>query len=163
MRADPRFLLPILGLLVAIPLYSVARGGGLTAGRRADADPGAAVLSKAARSKASGIRVEVSGIVESVLPVEPDSLEQRFLVRVTPEVAVNVVHEIRAGLVPLGVGDRLRIRGLYQWTADGGVIGQTHNPLNGLEPGGWVLHGGVFYPPHDVWVGASESEQAAEE
>lgn len=40
--------------------------------------------------------------------------------------------------VPLGLGDRVRVRGLYEWNASGGLVHWTHGDPMGEEEGGWI-------------------------
>ncbi len=155
MRTGPKLLIPIIGLLVAIPLYSRVGDPGTAGVTSGFEDPGAAIVSRAIRSKTTGILVETSGVVERVSETQPGSSAQRFLVRLSTDVAVKVVHEARTNPVPLAVGDRVRIRGRYQWSADGGFIGGTHDILEAAGPGGWVLHQGIFYPTR---TGSSDNE-----
>jgi hypothetical protein len=42
--------------------------------------------------------------------------------------------------VPLGMGDRVKLRGLYEWNDLGGLLHWTHrDPLEDGE-GGWILY-----------------------
>ena len=43
-----------------------------------------------------------------------------------------------ASRVPVGIGDRVRFRGLYEWNDLGGLVHWTHHDPHGLEDGGWV-------------------------
>jgi hypothetical protein len=40
--------------------------------------------------------------------------------------------------VPLGVGDRVQFRGLYEWHDLGGLIHWTHRDPHGLQDGGHI-------------------------
>lgn len=50
-----------------------------------------------------------------------------------------VAHNIEvAPRVPVGMGDRLHFRGIYEWNELGGVVHWTHHDPHGLEAGGWI-------------------------
>lgn len=160
MRANPRFLLPIVGLFIALPLYSKVGGAGPTAVELGIDDPGATLISKAIRSKQSGFVVETTGLIEDVAPFDADAPEQRFSIRLDENVTVLVAHEIEDQAVPLAVGDRVRVRGRYQWTEEGGIIVGTSNSSDGIE--GWILHNGLFYPSTGRLLGRRATERTAD-
>jgi len=45
----------------------------------------------------------------------------------------------------LRTGDRVDVRGEYEWNARGGVIHWTHHDPQGRHPGGWLRHRGRLY------------------
>ncbi len=47
--------------------------------------------------------------------------------------------------VPVEVGHRARVRGMYEWNEKGGLIHWTHRDPGGGRLGGWVLHQGRLY------------------
>ena len=50
-----------------------------------------------------------------------------------------------AGRVPVGMGDRVYVRGLYEWNDLGGLVHWTHrDPLEDSD-GGWVRYGRNTY------------------
>lgn len=93
----------------------------------------------------SGEMVEVSGTVEAVLPDDHDgSRHQRFIVRLSSGQTLLVAHNIDlAERVPLNEGDRLRVRGEYEWNDRGGVLHWTHHDPEGRRAGGWIEHEGL--------------------
>ena len=66
---------------------------------------------------------------------------QRFVIDVGDRQTLPVAHNINvADRVPLGMGDRVRVRGLYEWNDLGGLLHWTHHdPLEDGE-GGWILY-----------------------
>jgi len=54
---------------------------------------------------------------------------------------VLVAHNIDlAERVPLGLGDRLHYRGMYEWNDLGGLVHWTHEDPMGVEEGGWIRY-----------------------
>jgi hypothetical protein len=52
-----------------------------------------------------------------------------------------IAHNIEiADRVPIGLGDRLSFRGMYEWNDLGGLVHWTHDDPMGIEPGGWVRY-----------------------
>lgn len=43
-----------------------------------------------------------------------------------------------ADRVPLGIGDRVRVRGMYEYNGQGGLVHWTHRDPMGIEDGGWI-------------------------
>ena len=70
---------------------------------------------------------------------DPGSRHQRFVVSVPGGQTLLIAHNAELGeRIPLGLGDRIRFRGLYEWNDLGGLVHWTHtDPLGELE-GGWV-------------------------
>jgi hypothetical protein len=42
--------------------------------------------------------------------------------------------------VPVGIGDRIRFRGQYEWNDLGGLVHWTHHDPLGETAGGWVRY-----------------------
>ena len=84
--------------------------------------------------------IEDTGIVRRLLSDDNDqSRHQRFIVRLGTGQTLLIAHNIDiASRVPIGVGDRVRFRGLYEWNDLGGLVHWTHHDPHGLEDGGWV-------------------------
>jgi hypothetical protein len=81
------------------------------------------------------------------LPDDGDGTRhQRFIIDVGDRQTLLVAHNINvADRVPLGMGDRVRVRGLYEWNDLGGLLHWTHHdPLEDGE-GGWILYRRITY------------------
>jgi hypothetical protein len=90
--------------------------------------------------------VTLAGRVERTLPDDQQgSRHQRFVLRLDEDLTVLVAHNLDlAPRVPLERGDRLRLRGEYEWNARGGVVHWTHHDPAG-KPGGWIDFDGRRY------------------
>jgi hypothetical protein len=117
--------------------------------QRADdaASDGADAVEQAFLNRTSDLVVEVEGAVERLLADDNDgSRHQRFIVRLAGGRTLLVAHNIDlAERVPLGVGDRVRLRGEYEWSERGGVLHWTHHDPGGRRVGGWIEHAGTRY------------------
>jgi hypothetical protein len=70
------------------------------------------------------------------------SRHQRILVDIAGR-SVLIAHNIDlAERVPVERGDRIRVRGEFEWNDKGGVIHWTHRDPDGRRRGGWIEHGG---------------------
>lgn len=95
----------------------------------------------------SGRWIEAAGTVIRLLS-DDDSPErhQRFVLDAGAGRTLLVLHNLDlAERVPLGLGDRVRLRGLYEWNAQGGVVHWTHADPMGIEDGGWIRWRGREY------------------
>ena len=64
---------------------------------------------------------------------------QRFVVAVGSGQTLLIAHNLDiAERVPLGLGDRVKVRGIYEFNDEGGVVHFTHRDPHGEEAGGWV-------------------------
>jgi len=72
------------------------------------------------------------------LPDDDDgSRHQRFIIDIGDHQTLLIAHNIElADRVPLGMGDRVRVRGLYEWNDLGGLVHWTHDDPLGEEDGG---------------------------
>lgn len=71
---------------------------------------------------------------------------QRFILDLRNGQTVLVAHNIDlAERVPLGVGDRVSFRGVYEWNELGGLVHWTHHDPLGLEDGGFVKYRTRYY------------------
>ena len=97
--------------------------------------------------KISDALVQVSGAVERVLGDDNEgSRHQRFIVELASGHTVLVAHNIDlASRVPLRRGDRVEVKGEYEWTELGGVIHWTHRDPRGRHEHGWIRHQGEIY------------------
>ena len=98
-------------------------------------------------SQQSGVMVSTIGEVTRILADDiKGSRHQRFIVMTQDEVSVLIAHNIDlASSVPINVGDRVSIRGQYEWNHKGGVIHWTHHDPNKSHPEGWIIHNGNKY------------------
>jgi len=89
----------------------------------------------------------VAGRVTRQLPDDNEgSRHQRFILELAGGHSLLVSHNIDlAPRVPLSDGDRLTIRGRYEWNERGGVIHWTHHDPQGRREGGWIEHGDRRY------------------
>lgn len=93
--------------------------------------------------------IECAGEVVHILPTDNyGSRHQQFLVEVGPKITLKIAHNIDlADPVPIEKGDRVEMKGEYEWNDKGGVLHWTHhNPSpNPIKPGGWIKHKGKLY------------------
>jgi hypothetical protein len=69
------------------------------------------------------------------------SRHQRFILQLPGRQTLLIAHNINlAQRVPVGLGDRIRFRGMYEWNDLGGLVHWTHRDPQGIEDGGWVSH-----------------------
>jgi hypothetical protein len=85
--------------------------------------------------------------VTRLLPDDHDgSRHQRFILQLRSRQTLLIAHNIDlARRIPLGMGDRVRFRGLYEWNDLGGLVHWTHHDPHGNEDGGWVSHRRKIY------------------
>ncbi|MEM9208757.1 MAG: DUF3465 domain-containing protein [Pseudomonadota bacterium] len=89
----------------------------------------------------------VNGRVVSLLSDdEADERHQRLILDVRGGQTLLVAHNIDlANRVPVSLGDRLSLRGLFEWNPQGGLIHWTHHDPMGIEEGGFIEHNGKRY------------------
>ena len=69
------------------------------------------------------------------------SRHQRFILQLANRDTLLVAHNIDlAKRVPLGMGDRVKFRGMYEWNNLGGLVHWTHHDPQGIEKGGWIVY-----------------------
>ena len=74
------------------------------------------------------------------------SRHQRFVLQIKNRATLLLAHNIDlAERVPLGVGDRIRFRGMYEWNELGGLVHWTHHDPLGVEDGGWIQYRRKIY------------------
>lgn len=90
----------------------------------------------------TGTWIEESGIVRRLLSDDnDDSRHQRFVLDLRNGQTVLIAHNIDlADRIPLGLGDRIRFRGMYEWNDLGGLVHWTHRDPLGIEDGGYVKY-----------------------
>lgn len=84
--------------------------------------------------------VEAGGQVIRLLSDDHEgSRHQRFIIATGSGQTLLIAHNIDvAPRVPVGMGDRVRFRGVYEWNDLGGVIHWTHHDPRGEIDGGWI-------------------------
>ena len=113
--------------------------------------PAAAAANRAVleayRQRQSNLWVEVTGVVERVLPDDrAGSRHQRFILGLDDGQTLLVSHNIDvAARAPVARGDSVELRGEYEWNEQGGVVHWTHHDPEGRTPGGWIRTGGRTY------------------
>lgn len=69
------------------------------------------------------------------------SQHQRFVLRLKDGQTLVIAHNVDlADRVPVGLGDRIRFRGMYEWNDLGGLVHWTHHDPMGTEDGGWIRY-----------------------
>ena len=59
---------------------------------------------------------------------------------------VLIAHNIDlAQRAPVGLGDRVYFRGMYEWNELGGLVHWTHDDPQGVEDGGWLRYRRKIY------------------
>jgi hypothetical protein len=88
----------------------------------------------------TGTWIEGTGIVRRMVRDDNDgSRHQRFVLDMRNGQTVLIAHNIDlAERVPVGIGDRIRFRGMYEWNDLGGLVHWTHRDPLGVEDGGYV-------------------------
>ena len=67
------------------------------------------------------------------------SKHQKFLIKLASDVTLLVAHNIDlAPRAPVQKGDRIKIKGRYEWNNRGGVLHWTHHDPKGKKEGGWI-------------------------
>lgn len=108
-------------------------------------EAGARRVARAFEARESGFMVTLHGRVDRLLADDRDgSRHQRFLLRLENGPTLLVAHNIDlADRAPVEVGDRVRLRGQYEWNERGGVLHWTHHDPDGSHPEGWIEVDGV--------------------
>jgi hypothetical protein len=86
--------------------------------------------------------VEGAGLVKKLLPDDNNpSRHQRFILDMRNGQTLLIAHNLNlATKVPVGLGDRIRFRGMYEWNELGGLVHWTHaDPLRADE-GGYIKY-----------------------
>lgn len=110
---------------------------------------GSKAVLEAFRNRQSNVMVEnVSGAVEALLPDDAEgSRHQRFIIRIGRDQTVLVVHNIDMAprINNLIKGDRVSVKGEYEWNERGGLIHWTHQDPRSSHEDGWIEHRRVRY------------------
>lgn len=99
-------------------------------------------MSEAFKKTDDGSWIEVSGFVRRLLSDDNEgSRHQRFIIDIGNRQTLLIAHNIDlAERIPLGMGDRVRVRGMYEWNELGGLVHWTHHDPHGVETGGYVRY-----------------------
>ena len=69
------------------------------------------------------------------------SRHQRFVLELRTRQTLLIAHNIDlAERVPVGMGDRLRLRGMYEFNDLVGLVHWTHRDPMGILAGGWIQY-----------------------
>ncbi|MGB5624275.1 MAG: DUF3465 domain-containing protein [Woeseiaceae bacterium] len=90
----------------------------------------------------TGTWIEIKGVVTRLLSNDNDgSRHQRFILDIGNRATLLIAHNIDlAKRVPVGMGDRVQVRGMYEWNDLGGLVHWTHHDPQGVEDGGYVRY-----------------------
>lgn len=99
-------------------------------------------MSEAFQKSDTGSWIEVTGFVKKLLSDDDDgSRHQRFIIDTGSRRSLLIAHNIDlAKRIPVGIGDRVHVRGMYEWNELGGLVHWTHHDPNGVEDGGHVRY-----------------------
>ncbi len=146
--------LAVAALIVATGLVApgcASSGGGAAPGSGDETPVGAdgdAILTQAFADRAADLQVEGRGTVVRILADDTDgSRHQRFILGLASGQTLLVAHniDVAARVEGLDVGDRVAFRGVYEWSAEGGIIHWTHHDPGGEHAPGWLRHAGTTY------------------
>ena len=139
-RGGLRWLVLLLAVVSSLQYFSV------------ELPPDAAIaletpLQQAIEKQRSGVWVEAEGkVVKRLREDRHGDRHQRFIIRVAGGQTLLVSHNIDlAPKVPLRQGDRVGLRGRYEWNEKGGLIHWTHHDPQGRRQGGWIEYAGKTY------------------
>lgn len=104
-------------------------------------------MNKSFSKRDTGTWIEVTGFVKRLLSDDnDDSRHQRFILEVGAGRTLLIAHNIDlVDRVPLGLGDRVHVRGMYEWNDLGGLVHWTHRDPLGVEDGGWIRYRARVY------------------
>lgn len=113
--------------------------------------PDDAAVCSAYDGQRSGVEVVADGEVGRVLGVRPgrEGAHEGFLLRLSSGCRLTVRVETNTdftGDIPLRQGDRVSVKGEYEYYERGGVIHWTHRDPRGHHANGYVdVHGTMYY------------------
>lgn len=105
-------------------------------------------LQTAFERKQNNVQVEGQGKVLKTLPDDnKGSRHQRFILKLNSGQTLLVAHNIDLSpkIKGLKKGDEVAFFGVYEWSAQGGVIHWTHHDPQGRHIDGWLKHNGRIY------------------
>ena len=78
-------------------------------------------------------------VIKNLKDDKKGSQHQKFLVELAPDITLLVAHNIDlAPRAPVVKGDKIKIKGRYEWNNRGGVVHWTHHDPKGKKEGGWI-------------------------
>ena len=88
----------------------------------------------------SGTWIEVSGLVVGLLHDDRVGAQhQRILLGISRKRTLLIAHNVElAGRVPVGMGEGIPVRGMYEWNDLGGLVHWTHHDPHSTEEGGYI-------------------------
>lgn len=101
----------------------------------------------AAKNQRSGWWLETEGVVIKNLKDDTKGHQhQKFLIKLAPDITLLVAHNIDlAPRATVQQGDKIKIRGRYEWNNRGGVLHWTHHDPKGRKEGGWIYANGKYF------------------
>jgi hypothetical protein len=108
---------------------------------------GSSGITSSYQKKDTGCWIEESGFVRRLLTDDNDgSRHQRFVLQLKDRTTLLIAHNVDlAQRVPIGMGDRIKFRGMYEWNELGGLVHWTHHDPHGIEDGGWIRYRRKIY------------------
>ena len=99
-------------------------------------------MSESFQKSDTGSWIEVAGFVKKLLSDDNEgSRHQRFVLDIGSRRSLLIAHNIDlAKRVPVGMGDRVQVRGMYEWNELGGLVHWTHHDPHGVEDGGHIRY-----------------------
>lgn len=85
-------------------------------------------------------------VVKNLKDDTKGSQHQKFLIELAPDITLLVAHNIDLSpRAPVAKGDKIKIKGRYEWNNRGGVLHWTHHDPKGKKEGGWIYADGRYY------------------
>ena len=140
-----------IAVLAAIGLIYLAiewqRGGSNDRSEGLDGASSTVAVETLFAERRSGVFVEIEGeVLRMLADDERGSRHQRFIVELAGGHTLLISHNIDlASKVPIRRGDRVAVRGEYEWNDRGGLLHWTHDDPQGRRTGGWIRHRGEIY------------------
>jgi hypothetical protein len=124
--------------------------GGACAACSTTQTPNDRAVCDAYSAQRSGVEVVADGTVTRVLGVAPGrtSPHEGFLLRLASGCSLVVRVEANTdftGAIPLAQGQRVSVKGEYEYYSRGGVVHWTHRDPRGRHEGGYIAAGGQVY------------------
>lgn len=106
-----------------------------------------AKIKASAKNQKSGWWMSAEGtVIKNLKDDTKGHRHQKFLLKLSDDITLLVAHNIDlAPKAPIRQGDRIKIRGRYEWNNRGGVLHWTHHDPKGRQKGGWIYHNHRYY------------------